>query len=66
MKDVFDVFLDTIGKKIKLSVDKVNNVINGNESLIRGEIVGFVWNTTKDANHVDYIRTKLNGFSFKG
>ena len=66
MKDVFEVFLDTVGKKIKLSVDKVNKVINGNESLIRGEIVGFVLNSTKDPNHVDYIRTKLNEYSFKG
>ena len=66
MKDVFDVFLDTVGKKTKLTVDKVNKVINGNESFIRSEIVGFVWNSTKEPSHVDYIREKLNGFSFKG
>lgn len=66
MKDVFDVFLDTAGKKTKFTVDKVNKVINGNESFIRSEIVGFVWNSTKDPSHVDYIREKLNEFSFKG
>ena len=66
MKDVFDVFLDKIGKKTKITVDNVNKIINGNESFIRSEIVGFVWNSTKDPSHVDYIREKLNEFSFKG
>ena len=45
---------------------KVNKIINGNESFIRSEIVGFVWNSTKEPSHVDYIREKLNEFSFKG
>lgn len=65
MKDLFDIFLEIVGKKSALTVDKVNNVINGNESFIRSEIVGFVWNSTKEPTHVDYIRERLNEFSFK-
>jgi hypothetical protein len=66
MRDVFDIFIEAVSKKTKVTVDKVNKVINGNESFIRSEIVGHVLNTSKIPDHVDYIRERLNEFSFKG
>jgi hypothetical protein len=66
MKDVFDIFIEAISKKAHITIDKVNKVINGNESFIRSEIVGHVLRTSKIEDHVDYIRERLNGFSFKG